>query len=158
MTEPVKFRVLDHIRSTLAAVAGGGDYNFALNRDGQVTAYGSHPGEFHTFPAIVVHETDDQPEEQDAGYEERRMQVELICATREPDRRYVQRSIERLTADVTRALHADHQRGGTAIDTRVEAASTAFDDSQFPVVLFLLKVTVLYRHGYKDPTSLAPSF
>lgn len=158
MAEPIKLRVLEHLATTLAAVDGKGSYSFRLDRDQQVLTAGQDPSAVAVFPWVLIYETDDQGSDEWNGYDERTMTVEIICAIRQGDAALVRRDMDRLHADVQRALHADHARGGLAIDTQVARSATAFDASAAPVYLFSVGVTINYRHGWKDPTSLAPTF
>lgn len=158
MAEPIKVRVLDHVRSTLAAVDGASPYYFRLDRARQVMVAGESADAATVFPWIIVYETSDEGTDEFNGYDERTMTVELICAIRQGDAALVRRDMERLAADVQRALHADHTRSQQAIDTQVDRSATAFDASQAPVYLCSLNVKINYRHGWKDPTSLAPTF
>lgn len=158
MPEPIKIRVIDHVRTTLAAVKGASPYYARLDRERQVSVAGDVPDSVDVYPWIVVYETADEGSDEWNGYDDRTLTLELICGIRQGDAALVRRDIERLTADVQRALHADHTRGGLAIDTQVDRSVTAFDSSQAPVYVFAVNVTINYRHGWKDPTSLAPTF
>ena len=158
MTASVKTSITANILTTLAAVDGTAPYNYNLSRTQQVTLYGRHPSTFSTWPSIVVEETGDAGDlGQTCGYDERTAKLTLICAVREGDEAAARASAQALVADIQRALHADYTRGGYAWDTHVDDSANEFDVATLPIVTFTVGVTVNYRHGVKDPTSLAPS-
>ncbi len=157
MAETIKYLVVENVRATLAAVSGAAPYNYDF-RKGQVFVFGKTLEAAAVFPVVVIYETEDTGSDEANGYDERTLRLTLSCGIRLGNRDEVRRAVDRFVGDVQRALHADYQRGGYAIDTHVDTNSTALDDSELPAVFFEIGATIQYRHAWGDPTSLAPTF
>jgi len=153
--EPVESRILDNLKSTLAAITAGADYYTSV-----LKVHDMDQGflQARELPAICVEHKGTPEEPYDStGLVMANSIVDLYCVA--PKTPTWRRDILRFAADVKKALRVDCGRGVTpdgqanAFDTTVDNTVLANEADGFPVALARLEVRVTFRYLFNDPTA-----
>lgn len=155
-SEPVEQRILDNVRTTCAAIVAGTDYYTTVGA--RVHDMKGHPLELNEFPAVLVSYIGcEKSQSEILGLVkcELRLDVYGVCSMQPATWR---RDIERLAADIEKALTSTWTRGeldgqANAFDTLIERTVIADESDGFPVALARHEVRVIFRHLFGDPTA-----
>lgn len=154
-SDPVKWRILDEIRTTLRGIDGGSDYFFNIVDDYVTIADPGAAIELPGFPYVAI---------SDLGttYENPRARVvrsisgamQVVISVYHCDSSDLAQSLEQLIHDVHKALYVDRTRSGLAIFTIVTADNISLvSDDEEPIGVVDITVEIDYRTLVTDPTT-----
>jgi len=153
-TESVRERVIQDLEAAVAAIdatAGGGLLYY--NTMGEVVRWEAWEPERRSPLAMVIGlgSTEDDSTHQVTTVE---MSFVVIVSFEIADGANSQRDLSRLVDDVRRAIVADPQRSGLALDTHVTGTDYQLPSDDWPYAGGRVEGNVTYRHKYGDPYSL----
>lgn len=108
----------------------------------------------HRFPSVIVHPVDDMPAADGAGVmgaQGRTATFALEIFAREAEKASVMDDVEFLLGRVIRAVLADPQRAGAAIDSAIGAVTFLLVTTGQRLAGVEVLVHVKYRHQYGQP-------
>jgi hypothetical protein len=155
--EPVEQRILDNVRTTLAAIVAGTDYYTSVRR---VHDMENHPLQVNEFPAVLVSYVGCEKDLGECnGHVKCDLRLDVYVVNRKSTATW-RRDIERFAADVDKALTSTWTRGeldsqANAFDTLIERTVVADESDGFPVALARLEARIVFRHVFGDPTAAA---
>ena len=141
---PVKEAILDHLQSTLTAIAAGAAY---YNSVALVTRINTVPIELHDYPAIVLTPLGTSYDQGGdattlALHGDYRIRLTLIVRTRDE----ASQALENFIRDVHKSILVDITRGGLAINTRMLSDDVYYPTQiEEPVAIADCIVLVSYR-------------
>jgi len=148
--DPVKYQMLEAIRTTVAAIATP-TYHFDFQ---EVQVFDSGRilmGEAFPFCAIVP-ESDNRLRELSCAVVEREAVISLVAAVRcDPRDTVWKKDLHWLVSDIEVALRGNPQLSGTCIYHEVEDAD-AYEITDQSTALAAVSLRVVYRHLSDNPT------
>ena len=157
MPDSVVERIMKNLQTTLQTITVQNGYANTLASVQRFKQDGQDPINGH---AVLLMDGDDVLEMDGplAGafsLVSRRLHVDLVVIARQEtdiDNRSASELMHSLLADIRKAVHADHTRGGDAVNTTETAANELDVEIGMPELRRLLGLEIRYRHRRTDPT------
>ena len=151
MGNSVRENILDNIETTLQGITVANGYNYTFTAE-TVQRWKQHGNNFVDVPCIVINAA---PEEKAPGpdpYLTCRLTVHIDVWTRqiESDNTPTDKIINKLLADVEKALMADHTRGGSARETNL-VGNVPFEAVDGSHVGIIVDIEIVYQHLRTNP-------
>jgi putative methionine-R-sulfoxide reductase with GAF domain len=147
--------IFQNIAETLATMRVENGYEYTVDEENIVLIHGKKDDSAYAEPVIFVYPsretTNFEKGEKGKDYNELEIQIEAyIRGTRDT----MNANINKMLADLKKALGADHTRGGYAIDTQFLSNDAFLTDLTGEKCGIVLIIQVDYEHAYGDPYNL----
>ena len=147
---PVMERVLEHVRTTLAAISTGSGFHSTVAEVHR--ADGRNALDVNSYPALIV-SAPSVSWDQSAPHmiAARPCSITIRCVVDDRDSR--QTALSWIVSDVKAALLADVTRGGDAVSTEIVADRMYESDENLPWSAADIDVDLWFRHLRSDPNT-----
>lgn len=158
LAEPVEIRIVDDVVKALKTIKSGNDTFYTDPR--RIYELYGNALEIDEIPSIIVTPVKSEGSHDcPNGLERVDLTLAITCITDvniggalHDDYSEVHKEIRRMTVDVRKALLADPQRVGLAIDTKIMSTDIFEAVQSQPVAAAELVITIPFRHQTADPT------
>lgn len=152
MPDSVRERVIANVVTTLQGITEANGYEFDM---AEVTRIPQGVLNFAsaTYPkCLVIEDSEDIQEGVPTYFTTRMLHLSLACwAWQYFD---LSQAVNKLLANVEKALSVDHTRGGVAVDTDFISNTTILANDVIPYGGVEIKLDIHYRHKTGDPYTL----
>ena len=154
MTEPVRERVLDNLKTTLEGMTTVGGYNFDFTSS-TVQRWSMLGNSLVDLPAIVI---TSGPEEQKSLANDHEdcsftVYIDAFYVNDSDDEAVTDTYLNRLQGDIKKIVMIDEQRGGLALSTDVVGSAPFETADEQPYAGMTVELLIKYRHLRSDPTA-----
>lgn len=150
---PVKERVLEHVKTTLAAIASPAYFTDVVAVKRQTSENPYVALDQAEFPAVLISVPTTSYDDGVNGIlsASTNVSLRLVVQAREG----VSSNIEQFISDVKAALLADWTRGGLALDTKIVGDEVLVPEEVTGYAVADVSLTLRWRHLYSDPNTAA---
>lgn len=153
MSDPVKLTILANIKTTLEGITVAAGYNQTLRQvHDRRPMFSNDPSE---CPVVYFFEENTANDEEFSQNRTRRVMTVMVGHYSSGDGRNPKPALERLVADVEKALTTDRTRNGVAIDTIPGNEEPEVIPNETPSGICWRDYTVIFRTPHGDPYTVA---
>ena len=153
MSETVRERIVEHIKTTLEGITVANGYNFDFS-ESTVQRWSMHGNSMVNLPMVIISPGNEEEKSEPLSFEECTLTVylDIFYVTEENEPVSTDTYLNRLQGDIKKAILADHTRGGHAIDTNV-LGTTPFETTEGQHFAgIIIELEIKYQHIRTDPT------
>ncbi len=151
--ETVRERILADIKTTLEGITQANGYNFDFTPQ-TVQRWSMHGNTPVDIPMIIITPGDETEESSVHPFTECSLSVFLsvFYINDKNDTTPTDIYLNRLQADIKKAVLLDHTRGGEAVDTEIVSTSPFVTTEGQHYAGLVIELKIKYRHLRNDPT------
>ena len=148
MADSIREKIMANVETTLEGITTAAGYNSTIQRVYRIRLAGLNIQE---FPSIVVIPGREINAEEPVDRYTERLSFVLECWLKEASKDDIATQVNKLVADVQKALLVDYTRGGMAINTKLLGNEPFYNDVNAPYGGVDIEIEIHYRHQYSDP-------
>ncbi len=153
MSETVREKILQNLKTSLENITTDNGYNFDFNEN-TVQRWSMHGNSLVDVPAVILSPGDEEEKGRTLPYIQCDMTVylDIFFIDNETDGIATDTYLNRLQGDIKKAILSDYTRGGYAIDTNVRG-TTVFETTEGQQYAgIIIELGINYQHKRTDPT------